>query len=686
MQQVDRKGMMGPAEKQSVLRERWLWVCWSRPKTPPDGDCVVLSFLPPSIEDLFECEWRGRLIRAREASMKVRPHARSLYIDLVARIGIVPNGSEGSFRKALAPSGRASQWWYHPVAFKDCESDPTFPWIIAALTIRAVAEQCGLKRVVLVGAPQELVSVLRSGFQVDEADTCRSANTWWVWLRGLGSRALYAARAWRQGIAVRRSIKVPLQSFEVILCGFWDWSVWCDDKDGLLKDRYFKRLPDELRKQGGASEGWFVWLDRYSEPGKEGRRLKDVLAPLSRRQDVVLLQSFLRPWDILKAAVDLSALMVFLRVRREPAFKEVFRVGGFDYYALFSKRLVSGFLDASLPHCGLVALAMERAVRRHQPKLVLSFLEHFPYARACYEGVRRAGTGTSCLAIQHASYSPEKTFLFLHPTLEFMGEPDGCAVPHPDYACAMGTLGRDLFLECGYPKDQVLLTGSPRYDHVRMSPVTSLAEKVVGPKQAIHLLLVTAQNVDLDLDMVEAVCAATHAMEGVKLSLRSHPFLRIDRHPRFAQCKDRIALTEGTLENDLADADLILCTYSTVAEEAFVLGKPVWQWLPIGFNGSALATAVPIPQFGSVASLSDALREFQADPGRFSPTRDMRQLVLERLFYRGDGGAALRVVVAVGQLLATGLRVQQGRRMQTSGAPAAPVQVSTAQDMLRVGR
>lgn len=660
-------------DRQTAIAE--LLVCWAMPTELPQQGAAILSFLPPSSEEQLEKD-QGIVIRAREASRAVRGEAVRLYIDLVAGVGTAPFPGGGTLRGALARDGQASLWWYHPVAFKDCERDPTFQWIIAALTIRAVAEQCGLQRVVLVGAPQELVSVLKSGFQVEETETCRSSSAWWVWLRGLGSRALYAVRAWRQGITVRRSIKVPLQSFEVILGGFWDWSVWCDDKDGMLKDRYFKRLPDELRKQGVASTGWFVWLDPHSEPGREGRRLKDVLAPLSRRQDVVLLQSFLCPWDILKAAVDLSALMVFLRVRREPAFKEVFRVGGFDYYALFSKRFLSGFLDASLPHCGLVALAMERAVRRHQPKLVLSFLEHFPYARACYEGVRRAGTGTSCLAIQHASYSPEKTFLFLHPTLEFMGEPDGCAVPHPDYACAMGTLGRDLFLECGYPKDQVLLTGSPRYDHVRLSSEPSPPKRrVTAPDRdkTIRLLLVSGLDVEQSMDMLEVVWTAVRGVEGVHLTLRNHSFSRIEQHPRFAPYKDRIELTHASLQADIEEADLILFTYSTVAEEAFLQGKPVWQWLPLGFNGSALAEAVAIPQFGSVTSLRNALQEFRSDPSRMSPGKQARELVLERLFYRGDGGAALRVAVAVGQLLATGLRVQQGRRMQTSGAPSATV-------------
>ena len=137
--------------------------------------------------------------------------------------------------------------------------------------------------------------------------------------------------------------------------------------------------------------------------------------------------------EILKAVGDFRPLMAFLRLRTSAAFGGTFQAGGFDCAPLFSARLLRGFLDASLPHGDLVAAATERACRRYRPKVVLSFLEHFPHSRAHYEGVRQAGRGTICVAIQHASYNHEKTFLFLHPVMEFTGEPDGQPVPHPPH-------------------------------------------------------------------------------------------------------------------------------------------------------------------------------------------------------------------------------------------------------------
>jgi hypothetical protein len=157
------------------------------------------------------------------------------------------------------------------------------------------------------------------------------------------------------------------------------------------------------------------------------------------------------------------------------------------------------------------------------------------------------------------------------------------------------------------------------------------------------LLLVPGLDVDQELEMVETVCSAVRDLEGIALCLRNHPFRRLDEHPGFAPYRGLMELTQGTLEEDLDRADLIMFTYSTVAEEAFLQGKPVWQWLPLGYNGSALAEVATIPQFFSVASLKAALREFQADSRPFIPREEARREVLERLFYRGDGQAAVRI-------------------------------------------
>lgn len=611
-----------------------LWVCWAKPPGFPQENIPILSFMPPGIEEKLEQEYQGSVIRARELSLKIREEARLIYLKLVASIGTISIDARHTLRKALARKGEASQWWYHPVSFKNCGEEPTFDWIIAVLTTRAVAEKFGAEKIVFVGAPKEMVAVLKSAYLVEEIDTRMPHQTWWVWIRSLALRAIYGVTLFHHWFAVLRHYNLPKCLYDFVLSSFWDWSVKYNHQ--RLIDRYFGSLPDELRQQN-LSIGWFAWFDPLSEPRRDKRTLKDVLKPLRNRKDVVILQAFLNPLDIMKNLADFRPLIIFLKVRKRKAFRETFRVNGLDFWPLFAEPLLFGFANATIPHCNLLSLATRRASYHYKPKVSLTFQEHFLDARAHYDGIRRGMRDITCFTVQHASYAHEKTYLFLDPEVEFKGQPDGCAIPHPDYVCAMGILGQELFFECGYPKENVFITGSPRYDHIHQwfynSSIDSGFQQPEGRGENLRILIVLTLTVDLELEMVEALCAATEAMPDVQLYLRSHPFQPIGKHPRFAPYKNRVTLTKGTLEEDIAQADLILFTYSTVAEEAFILGKPVWQWLTLGYNGSALAETKTIPQFTSVRDLREALREFQIDQNRFLPTERSRQQVYEQLFF-----------------------------------------------------
>jgi surface carbohydrate biosynthesis protein (TIGR04326 family) len=611
----------------------------------------LLSFLPPAVEEELVAAYGGEVINPRQAAGRVRAEARKLYLDLVASLGTAPFRGNQTWRQALARPGEASRWWYHLTSFKDCESDPAFNRIIALLTIRALTERLQAKKLVLVGAAWEVAAVLKSRFAVEEQDSGPPPRTWRLWLKGLAARAAFVLRTWRQWLAIRRHCQLPAGPFEVVFSGSWDWSVAWDAQSRSLADRYFKALPAELSRRG-VTRGWLAWFAPQVEPGKPGRPLRAVLAPLSRTREVVILQAFLRPGEILQVAGDLGPLATFLAIRKQPAFRELFQQGGVDYYPLFSEGLLYGFLNSGLPYHELIALATERATQRYRPRIAVSFLEHFPYARAHHEGVRRAATGAQRLAVQHASYNHEKTFLFLDPVREFQGKPDGCRAPCPDYVCAMGSLGKELFEECGYPPERVFLTGGTRYDYIREAAASS-PNRDEKPRvgAGIRLLMVPGLDVDQEMEMVAAVVAAARHLQGISLALRNHPFRRVDEHPGFAAYHGLVEVTRGSLEEDLARADLIMFTYSTMAEEAFLQGKPVWQWLPLGYNGSALAEVATIPQFFSVAGLKEALRHFQADPRAFIPLAEARGAVLERLFYRGDGQAAARIAAIIGNIL-----------------------------------
>lgn len=621
-----------------------LWVCWRKPPKAPPERATILSFMSATEEHDLAASGKYRVVSARTVLPKSRRlEACDTYRDIVARIGVTEWRGR-TLRSLMAPSGEASLWWYHRVSFRDCESDPAFDWILAVFAIRDVAQTEGARELTLVGAPAAIAKALHSAFSITVIQLQSSRRSL---VRAILSRALFAVRMLRQ-VHVCRRLPQPEGQIDVALASFWDWSISYDARGESLVDRYYRDVPDELQRNGLARL-WLAWLDPAAEPGKEGRALRSVLAPLRDTDDVVLLQHFLSPADVVRTCLDLRPAFTFLRARR--AMRRILQRDGIDWYTLLSRQLSYGFLDSNIPYARLIAIATERAAKRYRPRLTFAFLEHFPSSRAFYEGVHQADWSTVRCIVQHASYCHEKTFLRLDPVIEFDGKPDGHAVPHADIVCAMGRLGKRLFEECGYAPDDVVLTGSPRYDGITLRPAGSTSKPA-----SIRLLMVSSLSLDVELEMAESVSAAARGVDRIELTFRNHPFLRIERDSRFEAFRDRVRITSGSLADDLAAADLILFSYSTVGEEALLQGKPVWQWVPRGFNGSALAEVLPIQRFSSIADLRHALRRFVEDPKPFLPTSADQHTALEELFFQSRGATDRVVGLARHVLKEDGLR------------------------------
>ena len=260
-----------------------------------------------------------------------------------------------------------------------------------------------------------------------------------------------------------RHIQPQHPKYDVAFSAFWDWSCHWDAQRGKIEDRYFGDLP-QRGIEAGIRPCWFAWLDPHWEGAPRDRSLGGLTRKLIAARDVVPLQSFLSTRDIIKTYFDFSGLR---QLRRARNLRKDLQDHGYDFFPLFEGPLRAGFAGATIPTCALICSAYECASLRYDPKLVVSFLEHFPNARALYNGVRRSGRES--WLVQHASYCHEKTFLFVDPDVEFGGRPGGCSPPHPDRILTMGALAKRLFAECGYERDRICATGSPRYDHVRLN-------------------------------------------------------------------------------------------------------------------------------------------------------------------------------------------------------------------------
>lgn len=624
-------------------------VLWDLPKSKLNKEGTVLSFLSPITEhELLETGTVKEIVTMSRIMDDVSPEARELYLDLVADIGlyVLPDGR--TLREALAYKSRSSLWWYHPVAFRNSEGDPTYTNILSLLAIVQEATKRGAKGLHLVKPPIGLAECLQSLFPVVVQNTT-SPIDWFDLGRGLLGRIRWILRKILIQLALKRNYRRPQKKMDVVLQGFWDWSVFpAEGVEGQLSDRYFVNLPNELRKRG-KSVGYWCDYDPSNRPGKKKRKNSEVLAPLKTRDDIILLESLLNPSDIVRTGLDFRPLLTFLAIHRLPSFVEVFVKDGLNFYTLFISPLFRGFISNTIPRCRLVENSVVRACQESEPKLLVCFQEHFLPSRAIYAGLR--GSFSKSWAVQHASYNQGKTYGTLHQSKEFLSQPDHQSVPHPDRICVMGKNGERLFRGCGYSMNQVLLTGSTRYDDVRILRCNtcrpSMGPNHISPKK---ILIATSLPASTEFHLVQVAVEACKGLDkGVVLRLRTHPFGKMDRIPGYSKINNALEVSNVILDEDLQWADLILMSQSTVGEEAFLVGKPVWQFRFPHPDQSALAEVATIPKFYTVTELRQAFIDLASFSEISKPNQAEIEHVYRSLFQTNKEKPSVAIAEAIGK-------------------------------------
>jgi surface carbohydrate biosynthesis protein (TIGR04326 family) len=641
-----------------------LWICFEAPAEPPPPRALALSFLRADDEEGMEQRWGAQYVSGRILAQEVRQDARRHYLDLIARIGATPVQGQ-TFRQALQGRGGYSRWWFLKTSEKDCvwDGDVVYTTIIRLLCVKRVADKHGITQARLIGGSREFAGALATSFDlVSGSHDARRASGMppAEFLRAIGVGLLsrlacmvFHLRLW--WMLGRMPSHVP-EDLDVLFQAHVDWSL-APGPDGRLQDRYFADVPGTLEAKG-MRVGWLAWCE--PDPAIRRRRMREVIAAVLPHRSVILLERYLHPHDIVALIWNMSYLTEFLRFSRQRAFRDLFRIEGFDLFPLLRSQMLPLFSGSSVGRWELLALATERACRRVRPTVLLTFLELFLHARALYAGARRGAPAVKLWAAQHASYSSDKTFGSVRPDLELQGEPDGCAVPAPDGIFTMGELARRLWLGAGFSGEQVPITGGLRYQTIRVEQRPKTVNR--GPAT---ILLIGGMNEALDVDMCAAVHAAARDLP-VRMRLREHPYYRLSERRSFLPFQQAFEISAGTVEEDLQGADLVLFTHSGMAEEAFLKGIPTWQWLWAGFNSSVFVDLHVIPTFTSISELRCALQGFLTDPERYRPQRETQELVMRQCF--GPDPARTSAHICAKILDLTGAPVDSGTLPSTGVA------------------
>ena len=625
-----------------------LLVLFKLPAVPfLDKNVAVLSFLSPKDHEYFRknTPLQSVIIEASTVSQKIRDEAVLVYQELIARIASTPC-AERTLRQKLSKNEVVSPWWYNKVSEKDNEADDSFELILHSLIIQHTADEHKIQKIKIIGCKWQLPKVLENRYQISVENETKPDRA--AIVKGLVTRISFCLKSLREQLQIAQLALPAKKQLAVVYQGFWNWSVTY--KDGLIKDSYFKALPEKLAIDK-KDQGFMAWF----APIKSKLNCETKLAldqakeALDGGENVVILQKFLTYFDIIASCFNFNILIKYLNYRRSPGFRELFidRESGLDYWAVIQPKIALNFANYTGSYFNLVELSVARAFDRYKPQVAICFLEFLIYGRAYYFGAKKGHPNSILMTIQHASYNFEKLFGIVDPKREFMGLPDHYAVPKPDYLMAMGQLGADVFASCGFEKSQIFLTGSPRYDYVRKkrSPIRSIHST------DIIVLIVCSLSIDHEIEMIEAVALASELLPNLKLVVRSHPYANMANHPEFGRFKDRLTISTSDLEADIYHADLVVFSYSTLAEEALLLGKPIIQWQGIGFNGSVFRDIGGIKSVNTSDQLRQSFEEFLRNPSLYYPSNDFTDLVEHMCFFKADGLNSERVAANIRALM-----------------------------------
>ena len=378
---------------------------------------------------------------------------------------------------------------------------------------------------------------------------------------------------------------------------------------------------------------------------------RDVLELDERRRPFVAIRRYLSlPLSLAVAKASLGCWRMWRRFRRLPLLEGALRHRGvpLPQQALLSFR--DTFL-LQLPWAIRSYREIEATLVRERPSLLVLYAE--------YSGLGRAAVAAACeqaipsFAVQHGILYP-RLYANEHSEDEARPELDGVdSVPIPTRTAVFGSLARDLLVERGhYPKERVVITGSPKFDALVETGHRFSREKTrtrLGLASDVPMLVVASRFTAIGPVFAELV-RAVGAIDNLWLLVKPHQAERPDVYQRVGAnegaARMRIVPPEENLLELLFASDGLITVDSFASSEALVLDRPVMV-INLPSNLSALVARGAALGVPSGEPIEPPLRRFLFDRDLGQELERQRKKYLEEFAYGADGSSTARIVSAI---------------------------------------
>ena len=667
----------GPSIDQQADEQPALLVLYR--KTPDEtlwrqlgkGRWVILSFEDDQGEQEFLNECRRRQVhivetlRASDYIDQASAIARDKFARFVAEWPDSYKRNGRNFKQMFTYRGEISYWWLSDASFKDNERSRAFEYF-CHLEVLAQAMKRFEVRGCLLFTEDAQMATLTSRYCARLSIPCWEAG------RSKPPRDLSPLR----GLAGR--VKSIFSLFLSLMFGYFVLPRPTRTSD-RTRIAFFTIYPDCLRFTGsGATEvnyrdladtvssrpgtGVTYLAMHHSSTVRSWFRLITIRWWLSRRRNhaVIFLSSYLRPSDLGVAVWNMLFYARYLWIdRTDRSFRDSFVYDGINVYELMGREFRQWFLSSQIPFYLVMARAMERAVRKGGFHRLICFLELYPLARALYYGAKRGDPSISTVAYQHANINRMKLWYTYRPEeLVPSNIHQGTFVetmPIPDRYLFQGLNGMEVLIECGYPKDRCILTGSPRYETLS-GPAPASDSRTEEPNiskgdsGAVQVLVVPSLSRHDARELIDTVADACRDASKYTVRVKPHPLCPVDQYVSEARARRRemdLQTTQGDLHELIRRSDIVVTSYSTAGDEAIALGRPVVCYAGLRPCGATFLDIEAAPVVHSARELECALHSMLYDePYRRKYQARWAELI-EGSFYRLDGRAKERIVEAL---------------------------------------
>jgi len=318
------------------------------------------------------------------------------------------------------------------------------------------------------------------------------------------------------------------------------------------------------------------------------------------------------------------------------------------FYILFP------FLIQQIEMCRLL-------IRDKKPRLMILLAGSFWWERAIVIAAKLERIPT--LAIQHGVFSGDnKSYMYTEDEISRGGSIEYPYCQIPDRFAVFGNYYKELLTEfSAYPESSVIVTGSPKYDHLVKSDFPYSKDDFLakfGIPSYYKIILWTTQCHDLDdsenIRNLSCISASIKSLDNALLIIRQHPnetkehTKRIHDYIQKYQLKALLMPRTLDIYELLYSCDLLMTKHSTTAVEALILDKPV-----LILNLSGRPDVIDFVKEGVAKGvydeddLEDTIKSLLAND---SDLKKMRPRYLYKYLYNKDGNATARVIELIKEI------------------------------------